>query len=331
LNLAKMNEANPMMPATTLLTRKFLAWGAVGMALTERCAPRRVALALALGMLAWGAQAQNAKLEEIERKINEQKAAKARAAEAARQGAAAQARLAPVVVQSDAACRLLVNGKFVQAVGVGVTEVRIAPGQNLVSCTSTEEPEASFEGELEARTGQNTLLRVSLAAEVASARRDRAAQAERRERERQEAEARARAQREFRAACDGGGATHLLEAAGSGELRQCGTGLIWAQRDNGRNVNWADAMNHCQGQGGGWRLPSSAELQSLVKAELPGVQCGEYSCNVSEHFSLSSYRFWSNERNGSSVAWSVYLYDGARYSTHVDHYSGRRALCVRRP
>jgi hypothetical protein len=89
-------------------------------------------------------------------------------------------------------------------------------------------------------------------------------------------------------------------------------------------------MNHCQGQGGGWRLPSSAELQSLFKAELPGVQCGEYSCKVSERFSLSGPWFWSNERNGSSEAWFVSLFTGARFSSLVGT-GYRRALCVRRP
>ena len=120
------------------------------------------------------------------------------------------------------------------------------------------------------------------------------------------------------------------QARGS-EVYDTETGLLWAGQDNGYEINWNDAWAYCQNKGSGWGLPSVSQLQALVQAELPGVNCGVYTCKVSDRFSLSSVAFWSNERNGSSVAWHVYLSYGGRYSDHVVDYDFMRALCVRRP
>jgi hypothetical protein len=315
-------------------------------------------LAASLGLLcAVGAAQAQSKLDELQKRIDEQRAAKARAAEQAKQGAAAQARLAKVVVQADAPCELSINGKRVQTLGVGITEVRVEPGQSLVSCTSTEETEVRYDGELEARTGQNTVLRLNLAGDVAGVRRDRAAQAERRERERQQALARQERERQEalarqeneKKAREAEAARKVEEERAEAlmnarfEVRPGGVlwdqqlSLFWTQSDNGSNVNWEQAKAYCSQLGAGWQLPSSAQLQSLFKAELKGVQCGSSRCKVSKHFSLSNYWFWSHElaKSGglfsSSEAWSVTLDHGNRYSDRVVHSSHTRALCVRRP
>jgi hypothetical protein len=45
------------------------------------------------------------------------------------------------------------------------------------------------------------------------------------------------------------------------------TSLMWAARDNGRNINWRDAKDYCDNYRGGgytgWRMPTRDELERL--------------------------------------------------------------------
>jgi hypothetical protein len=217
-------------------------------------------------------------------------------------------------VQADAPCALSINGKEVAKLVKGITEVRVSPGQKLVSCVSSEE-KVSFEGELEARSGQDTVLRISLGSRVEEIRSARAA-----------VEAQARAE------CDRGDRSLMQPTVDDGVLRQCGSGLLWTRSDNGSDVDWSHAQSHCRGLGGGWSLPTVAQLQSLYNKDLPGIPCGSgRTCEVSDRFRLSNTLFWSSEPNGSSEAWLVGLFYGDRYSGHVGTSSFRGALCVRRP
>jgi hypothetical protein len=302
------------------------------------------------------AQAQGTSVEELERRLQKAKEARAqreaaaakereaaeaerkrREAEAARAAAerkAQEARQANLVVQADAPCTLFVNGKETAQLPKGIAEVKVSPGQKLVSCASSEE-KVAFDGEIEARSGQDTVLRVTLAVKVAEIRSARAAALEREAQARREAEAKAaveaRAAAEAKAACDRGGPRAMQPFSGGGVLRQCATGLEWTAQDNGRDVNWSEAQSYCRGLGGGWSLPTVEQLQSLYNANLPGISCGKLSCKVSNQFRLSSWWFWSSEPNGSSEAWDVFLFDGSRGSDRVGNRLNGRALCVRRP
>jgi formylglycine-generating enzyme required for sulfatase activity len=156
------------------------------------------------------AGAQGTSIEELERRLQRAKEEKARrdaaaarareegeaerkrkeaeAGRAAAERKAQEARLATVVVQTDAPCALSMNGEALGQIPVGISKHRVSPGQKLVSCASSEE-KTSFEGELEARSGQDTVLRIALAAEVEGAQVRRRAE----EQARREAEERARA------------------------------------------------------------------------------------------------------------------------------------------
>jgi hypothetical protein len=268
--------------------------------------------------------------------------------------------MATVVVQTDAPCALSMNGDNLGKVVAGINKVRVSPGQKLVSCISSEE-KVSFEGELEARSGQDTVLRISLASRVEDARSVRAAaderaaqekreaqelaqreerearerpERERREaqgrvrREEREAKERQRAEAERRAACERGEPSLMEPTSDGGVLRQCGTDLLWTRSDNGSDVQWSQAQAHCRGLGVGWSLPTVAQLKSLDNWELQGVPCGGGTCKVSDQFRLSNDYFWSSESNGSSQDKSGII---ARLSTVGSGHFRGRALCVRRP
>lgn len=107
--------------------------------------------------------------------------------------------------------------------------------------------------------------------------------------------------------------------------------LIWANADNGSDIDWHDAWRFCAGKGSGWTLPTVAQLQALYDSS--GVQtqpCGSYTCKVTPLIQLSNSWFWSSESNDSSGGWYVYLDNGSRDSNTVVFAYSRRALCVRR-
>jgi len=270
--------------------------------------------------------------------------------------------MATLVVQADAPCTLFVNGREAAQLPKGITEVKVSPGQSLVSCSSSEEKVAVFEGELEAKSGQNSVLRISLAARVADIRSTRAAALEREAQVRREAEAReaqvrreaqareearvaearrradaaaAQAAAEAKAACERREPGVMQRGASSGVLRHCGTGLEWAARDSERPVDWWEAQSFCRELGSGWRLPSDKQLRSLQghypKSPCPG-QSGE--CAVSNLFQLSGTWFWSSrpvrdeKGNFLGQAYVIPTHYGGMGEAHVDvRYP--RALCIR--
>jgi hypothetical protein len=317
---------------------------------TANAASRIVMAGLALGLAAlapaWAADS----IEDLERKLKaareakERREAEAARAEGARKAEAARAesarraeesRQATLVVQSDAPCAFSVNGKQMRNLDKGITEVRVPAGQSLIACASTEAPGVSFEGELEARTGQNTVLRIQLAAAVGRKQEAQKAEAERAQ-EAQKAGAERAAKERAKQALQ---ALQALQARwrGAGDVViDTVTGLEWTQSDNGRDINWTDAQAYCQGKGGGWGLPTVEQLQSLYDSRLEGKVCWRYEgqsykCKVSDHFALTGRIFWSSERNGSSEAWNVNLGNGERASYHIGLDLNVRALCVRRP
>ncbi len=126
---------------------------------------------------------------------------------------------------------------------------------------------------------------------------------------------------------------------GNGVLLDTQTGLEWTQRDNGKDINWNNAMHYCSNLstvGGGWRLPSINELTLIY--DRPGggtTACGkfmrvkEWICEVSPAFRLSGPGFWGNMQNGSSKAWRLAFVDGSRLLYGVSFNDYTRALCVR--
>jgi hypothetical protein len=270
-----------------------------------------------LGLLAGtspAAQAQT-EIEDLERKLEEARQRKQREAELRRQNQAQRPPPAPappansgrVVVDVDAACELRVNGERVRALQAGdTTTITVPAGQQLIECLSTTFAGVKARSVVEVATGRQVVLTLAV----------------------RDAENQSPAG--AKAACDRGERSAMQQGSGSGVLRQCITGLEWTAQDNGGDVDWSEAQSHCRGLGGGWSLPTVEQLRSLYDARLPGLYCRGI-CKVSNQFRLSSYWFWSSERNGSAEAWTVFLDNGNRNSYYVGGRNLGRALCVRRP
>lgn len=76
------------------------------------------------------------------------------------------------------------------------------------------------------------------------------------------------------------------------------TALMWAESDNRDSLTWQDAVDYCESfEGGGfqdWRMPSQAELQSLIATNVTNKEKGVID--------LSSNMVWASEIDGSKAA-----------------------------
>jgi hypothetical protein len=127
-------------------------------------------------------------------------------------------------------------------------------------------------------------------------------------------------------------ASTRFEAFNDGTVRDNQTGLFWAAKDNGGNVDWAGAMDYCKSLGAGWDLPRIEELHAIHLPDgAEGQACiGQLTCKMTPLIAVSGLTPWSQDANGPSEAWYLYLADGERYAYDVSDSHGRRALCVRR-
>jgi serine/threonine-protein kinase len=107
------------------------------------------------------------------------------------------------------------------------------------------------------------------------------------------------------------------------------TGLMWAKRDNGSDVNWNQATDYCRNlqlaNHSGWRLPTVDELQGVYDAN---ADVGGW--HVKGNLQLSGWP-WSSSQGDTSgqVLFFNFAY-GSRDSRFPSTFGYKRALCVRR-
>ncbi|MGA3212754.1 MAG: DUF1566 domain-containing protein [Terriglobales bacterium] len=115
------------------------------------------------------------------------------------------------------------------------------------------------------------------------------------------------------------------------------TGLIWAHKDNGFDVDWNEAITYCQNLRlagySGWRLPGINELEGLYD---PGATPAEF-VNLGNRLAyrvkgniLISGNPWTATQKSFGVAWIFNFVAGSRESDKFSDDGNRRALCVRR-
>ena len=86
--------------------------------------------------------------------------------------------LIPMVVVSDVACTLEVNGDSIAVLEPGaVKKLSVWPGDQLVKCASTEEPGEIYSGVQNVKAGEQSVLQIVLAPRLETVRQNREAQA----------------------------------------------------------------------------------------------------------------------------------------------------------
>ena len=131
------------------------------------------------------------------------------------------------------------------------------------------------------------------------------------------------------AAC--GGNSGDLRDKGGGVLEDPATGLEWAQRDNGADIDFSEAQAYCTARGAGWRLPAAKELEGLYdRSGRMSVACGTFdsqpmTCSVSPLLRLSGPTPWTD-----SKGFIFGLSPLRKGPGPIDGIDGARALCVRK-
>ncbi len=120
------------------------------------------------------------------------------------------------------------------------------------------------------------------------------------------------------------------------------TNLMWAAKDNGKKINWADAKKYCESYRGGgytdWRMPTQDELAGLFDRSKPRLMPCDESYNkyviyvATELISITCYSPWASGIKGTgprALANTVSFEDGGKgvYPQALDVLG--RALPVR--
>lgn len=147
------------------------------------------------------------------------------------------------------------------------------------------------------------------------------------------------------------------------------TKLMWAAKDNGKDINWDDAKSYCENYRGGgynnWRMPTLDELEELYDADphfennrgaghpdwlLPTMdkldaEAELHHCNrprpvacdrsyiKTKLIDITCFDLWSSDTEDfgdlGNCAGNFDFYEGVRYGDDFSEYDGFRVLPVR--
>jgi len=121
-------------------------------------------------------------------------------------------------------------------------------------------------------------------------------------------------------------------AYNNGTILDTKTKLMWAVKDNGTDINWADAKSYCKNYRGGgytdWRMPTQDELAVLYDETKTYKSDCEYDVHLTNLIHLTCNCLWASKTHGSEAANFNFHY-GIRYWYWQLNDSGIRALPVR--
>ncbi|MEE4355838.1 MAG: DUF1566 domain-containing protein [Desulfococcaceae bacterium] len=122
-----------------------------------------------------------------------------------------------------------------------------------------------------------------------------------------------------------------LIANNDGTVTDPRTGLMWADRDNGHDINWHDAKKYCESYRGGgnkgWRIPTEDELMGLYQSG-NGYNANGYTVYTTDLIHLSGFAVWASKNDGSSAA-GVYFVPGLQVRFRIAAPGFGLALPVR--
>jgi hypothetical protein len=123
------------------------------------------------------------------------------------------------------------------------------------------------------------------------------------------------------------------------------TGLMWAGKDNGKDVSWSKAMKYCRdlrlAGHSDWRLPNMAELQPIYDSSItasglagPPKNPRTFTWHVKGNLFLTGDQWSSNYRmddRGRPSGYAYYFdFNSGKPNDDQNGYSdNKRALCVR--
>jgi hypothetical protein len=108
------------------------------------------------------------------------------------------------------------------------------------------------------------------------------------------------------------------------------TGLQWEHPAGTQGYSWEDATTYCAEKGGNWRLPTKAELESLIDdtRSRPSIDPVFSDTLPESYWSATPLAGLSaSELAGVQVAWIVSFANGISIQTHS--FNGAYARCVR--
>jgi hypothetical protein len=120
-------------------------------------------------------------------------------------------------------------------------------------------------------------------------------------------------------------------AYNNGTVLDTKTNLMWAAKDNGSDINWANAKSYCENYRGGgysdWRMPTQDELAGLYDSS-KSYRATQRDVHLTELIKLSACCPWASETSGSFAA-IFYFGDGYRRWDPRSGDDSSRALPVR--
>ena len=123
----------------------------------------------------------------------------------------------------------------------------------------------------------------------------------------------------------GTGKTGRFIAYDNGTVLDTHSNLMWATKDNGGDINWANAKSYCENYRGGgytdWRMPTQDELAELYDD-------AGYDVHLTELINLTRASAWASDTRGSEAA-CFDFYSGRRYWDPQSIGGTGRALPVR--
>ena len=114
----------------------------------------------------------------------------------------------------------------------------------------------------------------------------------------------------------------------NGTVKDTKTGLMWASKDNGEDINWKDAKQYCESYRGGgytdWRMPTIDELAGIYNRR----KKNQHGYRVTNLIEITSCCPWASETR-ASLASLFHFTIGDRYVNRQSHSFNVRALPVR--
>ena len=102
-------------------------------------------------------------------------------------------------------------------------------------------------------------------------------------------------------------------AYNDGTILDTQTNLLWASRDNGKDINWTDAKFYCENYNGGgykdWRMPTNDELQSLYDR----MTFGNNHYHITKLITLTGAFLWASDVKNSRAAYVSFINNRATW------------------